>query len=96
MFAGTVNDIAFYLRNNGISYQLNRVDSWKEEEDFKLKQKRKVADKTSIYRLDINWLGINKNIAIQTEKPLEGYNNYYLEVCPNGVLNVKSYQGVFL
>ena len=95
LFAGSANGMAFHLRNNGISYQLNRVDSWKEEEDFKTKEKRKVADKTNIYRLDINWLGINPNFTTQTEKPTEGYNNYYLEVCPNGVHNVKSYQGVF-
>ncbi|MDX2173381.1 MAG: SBBP repeat-containing protein [Bacteroidota bacterium] len=95
LFAGSVNGMAFHLRNNGISYQLNRVDSWKEEEDFKTKQKHKVADKTTIYRIDINWLGINANYTTQTEKALEGYNNYYLEVCPNGVHNVKSYEGVF-
>ncbi|MDX2173674.1 MAG: T9SS type A sorting domain-containing protein [Bacteroidota bacterium] len=94
LFAGSANGMAFHLRNNGISYQLNRVDSWKEEEDFKTKQKHKVAGQTTIYRLDINWLGINSHFTTQAEKALEGYNNYYLQSCPNGALNVKSYQEV--
>lgn len=102
LFGGMAGGMAFHLRNNGISYQLNRVDTWKEEEpalkvgrNLKTKEKRKVADQSTIYRLDINWIGTNNNFTTKTEKPLAGYSNYYLAVCPNGINNVKSYQGVF-
>jgi len=102
LFSGTDGKLVFHLKNNGISYQLNRVDSWKEEEDHKTKDdalsvskgKRQVVDKSTIYRVDINWLNANPQAAVRTGNALEGYNNYYLESCPNGALNVKSYETV--
>ncbi len=94
LFSGTDGKLTFHLKNNGISYQLNRIDSYKEEEDFKTKQKRKVVDQTTIYRIDINWLNANTNAAVKRGNAIEGYNNYYLESCPNGALNVKSYEQV--
>jgi hypothetical protein len=94
LFTGSTSGMVFYLRNNGISYQLSRVDSWKEEKDNKFNEKIKVPDQSTLYRLDINWLNVNENIRVEKCKPLEGYNNYYLEVCPTGIHNVKSYKGV--
>ncbi|MBL7919274.1 MAG: SBBP repeat-containing protein [Bacteroidia bacterium] len=95
LFSGIANGMIYHLRDNGISYQLNRIESWKEEQLFKSREKHRVADQISIYRLDMNWLNINQNFTIQTEKTLIGFDNYYLEVCPTGVNNVKTYEGVF-
>jgi len=94
LFGGTANDMAFHLRNNGISYQLNRIDKWKEEEGLKTKQKRTVPDQSTLYRLDINWLNCNASAQIKKENALPGYTNYYLEVCPAGVHEVKSYNEI--
>jgi hypothetical protein len=91
LFSGTDGKLVFHLKNNGISYQLNRIDSWKEEEDHKTKEKRQAVDKTTVYRVDINWLNANTKATLKTGQALEGYNNYYLESCPNGAINVKSY-----
>ena len=92
LFSGSANGIIFHLKNNGVSYQLTRTDSLKLN---CLNSKEKLVSQSTIYRLDINWLGINPNFKIQTEKPLEDFNNYYLEVCPYGLTNVKKYNGVF-
>ena len=103
LFGGSDGNLVFHLKNNGISYQLNRVDTWKKESDLIknhpdakiLKGDEKlVADQTTIYRLDINWLNANTNAELTKQNPLDGYNNYYLENCPNGALNVKSYQQI--
>ena len=103
LFGGSDGNLVFHLKNNGISYQLNRVDTWKKESDLSTKkagfenaeaQTKLVADQTTIYRLDINWLNANTNAELTKQNPLDGYNNYYLENCPNGVLNVKSYQQI--
>ena len=103
LFSGTDGNLVFHLKNNGISYQLYRVDTWKKEDNLSTKksgfenaeaQTKLVADQSTIYRLDINWLNANTNAEVTKQKPLDGFNNYYLENCPNGVLNVKSYQQI--
>ena len=103
LFGGSDGNLVFHLKNNGISYQLNRVDTWKKEDDLSKKKSgfenaeaeaKLVADQTTIYRLDINWLNANTDAEVTKQKPLDGFNNYYLENCPNGVLNVKSYQQI--
>ena len=103
LFGGSDGNLVFHLKNNGISYQLNRVDTWKKESDLiknhadtkiQKDEKKLVADQTTIYRLDINWLNANTNAELTKQNPLDGFNNYYLENCPNGALNVKSYQQI--
>jgi hypothetical protein len=103
LFGGSDGNLVFHLKNNGISYQLNRVDTWKKESDLiknhadaKIQKddEKLVADQTTIYRLDINWLNVNTNAELIKQNPLDGFNNYYLENCPNGALNVKSYQQI--
>ena len=103
LFGGNDGNLVFHLKNNGISYQLNRVDTWKKESDLiknhadakiQKDEEKLVADQSTIYRLDINWLNANTDIEVTKQKPLAGFNNYYLENCPNGALNVKSYQQI--
>ncbi len=98
LFSGTSGDLVYHLKNNGISYQLSRVDSWKKEEAnpglIRSKGNENIPDQVTVYRLDINWLNANTKAAIKKEKEIEGYDNYYLEVCPQGALNVKSYKQI--
>jgi len=97
LFSGTDGKLTFHIKNNGVSYQLNRVDKWKEEERIgKTNEKIKVPDQTTVYRIDANWLNSNSDYTQETIDALPGYNNYYLEQCPNGALNVKSYKAITL
>ena len=73
LFSGTTDGMVFHLKQRGISYQLNRIDTSKEEKGFKfntLLSKRKVAVQTTIYRVDIDWAGVNQNYAVKKEKLL--------------------------
>ncbi len=94
LFGGTDGNLVFHLKNNGISYQLSKINSWKEVEDERTKITRKQIDKSTIYRLDIEWLNANTNSKILKGKAFEGFDNYYLENCPNGALNVKSFDEI--
>lgn len=94
LFSGSANGINYHLTNSGISYQLNNVDSWEETTDLKTNNQRKIATKTTIYRVDINWLGANPNSKIVKGNELPGVSNFYLEQCRDGALDVKSYEDI--
>jgi hypothetical protein len=102
LFAGQDGSMTFHLKSNGISYQLSRVESWKESEDPRTAHlpetfaspKRQVPDSTTIYRVDINWLNANPQAQVTKGNALSGYNNYYSATCPDGALNVRSYESV--
>lgn len=95
LFGGRTGDMNFHLRTNGISYQLYKSEtvsrtSSKPESKFD----KPVPQKLSIYRLDVEWMNCNPSPQISTGEVLEGYSNYYLEVCPQGATQVKSYKAV--
>ena len=89
LFGGSDGQLTFHITKSGISYQQYRVDSYKETENPKTKEKRKIIDQQTIYRTDIKWVNANLNPLVITDETLPGYNNYYLEQCPNGALEVK-------
>jgi hypothetical protein len=95
LFSGATSNFGFYLKNDGLHYQLSRIDSWKKSNQASVlehEEPKLVPDLVSIYRVDINWVGANKNAKIEKGDALEGYDNYYN--VPEGVepaLFVKSY-----
>lgn len=96
LFTGTDGRFVFHIRNNGISYQINRPVKWKTIEDKTLKTEREQLTEQSIYRVDINWLNVNSVITKETDESLPGYSNYYLGQEAYHALNVKSFSGVWL
>jgi hypothetical protein len=101
LFSGKANGMVYHLKNNGVSYQLSKIESWKEIGYMNLpegalmgKEGLRFVDKINLYRLDINWIGSNKDFKIVTDGALKDYTNYYSEVCPDGIIGVKSYVGV--
>lgn len=47
-----------------------------------------------MHRVDMDFANCNKNSTAINEDEVEGYNNYYLAHCPNGITNVKQYNKV--
>ena len=101
LFGGNANGMVFHLRNNGISYQLNRVDSWKTEDTLLNPhhrmmpgENREIPDQITTYRVDVEWLHCNQNARIHHDETIPGHSNYYSPVCPNGVTEVHSYKGL--
>jgi uncharacterized repeat protein (TIGR01451 family) len=105
LYSGSSEGMNFFIRNSGISYQLSRVESWKEEEEEDMlhaslgsdDKKRQVPDQIGTYRVDAEWLNANQDFSINKGTALEGYNNYYN--VPEGVepaLFVKKYESLTL
>ncbi len=86
LFGGVVGNMAFHLRKNGISYQLNEAD--------KYANVKEIPKKTLRYRLDLDWINCNSNCQIKKEGTHKDYNNFYDEPYPNGITHVKSYDKV--
>ncbi|MBL7930623.1 MAG: SBBP repeat-containing protein [Bacteroidia bacterium] len=95
LFSGQMDALNFHIRKDGVSYQLQRVDNWISEEDA-FGNKRIRSEKISLYRVDVNWVNTNADVATRVEKASEGLNNYYQEHCPYGVFGVRSYEGIWL
>ena len=93
LYYGQVNGLIYHLRDNGISYQQTLIDSWKST-DPEMEGPDSLPDETTIYRTDINWIGINEDYVLETGDARAGYENFYLPVCPNGVHDVASYHSV--
>jgi uncharacterized repeat protein (TIGR01451 family) len=103
LYSGSAEGMNFFIRNSGISYQLSRVESWKEEENMlhtslgSDDKKRQIPDKISSYRVDAEWINANQDFSINQGNALEGYNNYYN--VPEGIepaLFVKKYETLTL
>lgn len=95
LYSTMVGNMAVHLKASGVSYQLYRIDKYKDVEDEITKKIRKEIDQQTIYRIDLNWLNANNNFTSSTDASLSSYDNYYTESCPEGgALNVKSYTGV--
>jgi hypothetical protein len=100
IFYGNQEGMNYYIKNNGVSFQLSRVDSWREDDNrFGMPEikKSKVPDQISTYRVDANWIDYNPNFTVERGQELDGYNNYYN--VPDGVepaLFVKQFESVLL
>ena len=98
LFSGTDGKIVYHFKNNGLSYQLSKTDSKKTTKPKFSGHTGAIIqtqpDQISICRLDINWLNSNQNSKIIKGSPNKDYDNYYLENCPNGALQVKNYSEI--
>src|ERR1035437_4250556 len=101
LFSGTDGKLVFHLKNNGISYQLSRVDDpslalpkGESTSPMPFGKGERVPEQITTYRLDVDWLNANTNATITKGETIEGYDNYYLESCPNGAIGVKSYKQI--
>jgi|GEM_PF-1086584 len=94
LYAGNSKGMVFHLRNNGISYQLNRIDSYKANKDLKTGVVKDIADTSTTYRLDVNWLSTNPLFSCTTEGRIPGAANYFSDAYSDGIYNIKTYKGI--
>src|SRR6478735_5716671 len=87
LFSGNEESLFYYLKKDGLSYQLGK----KTQKAGSLITDKQPYEKEEIYRIDLRWLNCNLDANINGGEEQAGYSNYYLENCPNGVLNVKCF-----
>ena len=102
-FRGQSQGMDFFIRNNGISYQLSRVETWKDAEN-ELQPKgltssesndpeKQGPDEIGLYRVDVEWIGANAQAVVERGQTIEAYNHYYnVAEGQEPVLNVHSYK----
>lgn len=100
LFSGAQGEMTFHLRKTGISYQFSKTETWREENALRnffgsASQTRRVADAISVYRLDLEWFGVNEKCNVTHDAAQPGTTSYYLPVCPEGALNVVTYNGIW-
>jgi len=87
LFSGFTGGFIFHLRNSGVSYQFSRTIN-------SVASEKQSCKASKICRIDVNWPGSNITANVSGSEPLDGHCNFYLDQCPEGALNVKSYRKV--
>ena len=79
LFLTRSQGVDMYITSTGITYVFRKTEG-------DIKDRDNVKDvKTSLYRLDMEFVGINKNIKIKKELAVEQQFNYYTPEYPNGI-----------
>lgn len=94
LYTAQYGRLAFQLKRNGVSYQLNRVDKWKEVPAKKFKGEKRTAVQTTFYRVDIDWVNTNPTASVVAVNASSDYERFYYPGC-NGEM-VRSYGDVFV
>ena len=99
LFSGSDAALVFHLKRNGIQYQITKIKSLNKQK--KMAANSVLANKNielpgdvMMQRIELNWLNCNTNVNVISGKTNSGFDNYYLESCPNGALEVRNYQSV--
>lgn len=91
LFGGTANNLNFFLKNDGISYQFCAPTKFTKPINQPTDNDTR-AEEFSVFRVDMKWLNA---FPVKIEKKaLFGTTNYYLPACPNGALDVRSYSEI--
>lgn len=99
LFYGNQNDLNFFIKNDGICYQLFKPEIVQNTKLLKRQENKKIksTDKVSTYRVDIKWIDFNHDFIVEKKQELSTYNNYYnLPEGSNPALFVKQYESIIL
>jgi hypothetical protein len=69
LFSGTMSNVVFHLKNNGISYQFSKPNPSQDITDVIPKNGVAPTAKTALYRLDMNWINVNENASVKALNP---------------------------
>jgi hypothetical protein len=100
LFSGTDGEFVFHLKKNGVSYLLSQVNRWKTHRSFNqadtsaVTKGPRIPDSTTLYRLDMQWIGASPNIPVSAQGIQQDFTHYYLSHCPEGITHVRSYRQV--
>lgn len=97
LFSGNSGGLIYHLKTNGLHYSLRKTETWQKVENALSDRyaEDSIPARIGTYRVDVNWIGANKDVEIIKGEALSGYKNYYN--VPEGVeaaLFVKSYSDI--
>lgn len=85
LFTSEVNGAKVYFRGEAVSYVFAKV-----EKDLRTQE----PAITGLHRMDLEFVGANRNVNVIGELPSGGVTHYYTAASPAGVTNVKSYSKI--
>ena len=105
LYSANAGTTTVFLRKGGISYVLTKQENPEtgirrqdnENEKNKITSSNRQIDKPSnlfLQRIDMEFVGSNPEAKVKAEYPSEGYTNYYLAHCPQGITDVSSYKKI--
>ena len=84
LFLTRSQGVDMYITSSGITYVFRKTEG--DVRESAAMRKDKVEEpKTSLYRLDMEFVGMNKNFKIKKELAVEQQFNYYTPEYPNGI-----------
>jgi hypothetical protein len=104
LFSAGGNDFKFYFTKKGIIYAWIQTEElmdgpYRKELSAKaepalLLSRRSGSKKYKTYQMNMELIGANPQAAIQAEDPTPDVAHYFLDHCPGGIMNVRSYQKI--
>jgi len=98
LYVGDGGGTKIYLRKGGVSYVLTMDPEYSgtidNEEDEELETLNNKHETLRVHRVDMEFVNANMDAKIRVENPTQGYFNYYLGHCPEGITGVKAHRKV--
>lgn len=96
LFTLSVNGLDIYITYSGISYVFSKIELI--QKSNKEARGAEVIDKVGKYRMDMNLKGASiKKENIEMALPVrDGYTNYYLAHCPNGITGLMAHRKLII
>ena len=94
LFLTCSQGVDMYITSTGITYVFRKTEG-DVREKASMRKSKVEEPKTSLYRLDMEFVGMNKNINIKKELAIEQKFNYYTPEYPNGI-SPKAYKKITL
>jgi gliding motility-associated-like protein len=93
LFSGAQGGFEYYMKQNGLQYQIKRVISYTESDPLFPSEKQ--PDSIGIYRVDIDWLRASPDVQIEKGEAMDFYENFYnTPLGIDSVMFVKSYRNI--
>ena len=103
LYMGDGGGAKVYLRKGGLSYVMTHIDGLEEDDEeeeetgvSEVEVMREKMKNASIQgqRIDMDFVGGNMQAKVIVDNATEGYFNYYLGHCPQGITGVKAYNKI--
>ncbi len=98
LYTADVNGVRLYVRRTGISYVFSQRKEPEKMPDSQTNafMSSKAETEVVLYRMDMDFAGGNPFAQARPGKVLDGVSHYYLAHCPDGIRDVRTFEGIVM